>query len=251
MLHLLECHACSDPMRHRHPAEKAYFSAGLLLTCLLLPPPGPLLVLLTVLLAARIWAGIPWRVFIRTLLIPLGFILLGTVPLLISIAFGPDGVSLAWVPEQLPSARHLLLRALGAAACLCFLALTTPVMDWLPLVHRLRVPDVIVELMFVLYRMIFILTERFAAIHTAQDSRLGFHGVRNTFRSAGLTGANLLVFSLKRAQAMERGLVARGYDGQFRGLPPEHPASRKVLVMSTLLCAGLGVAVLLFRRLSL
>jgi len=201
-------------------------------------------VLLTIMVAASVWAGIPWRVFARTLLIPLGFILLGTVPLLFSVAFEPQGISLAWVPEQIPAARHLLLRALAAAACLCFLALTTPVMDWLPLLRRLRLPAVVVDIMLVLYRMLFVLAERFSSIRYAQESRLGYSTIRNTFRSSGLTGANLLVFSLKRAQAMEQGMLARGYDGDIRTLPPERHTSLHVLGCTAL--AGFVISLVTF-----
>ncbi len=249
MLHLLECHRCSDAMRQRHPAEKAFFSAGLLLTCLLLPPPGPVLVLLTVMVTARVWAGIPWHVFARTLLIPLGFILLGTVPLLVSVAFEPQGISLAWAPDQIPAAVHLLQRALAAAACMCFLALTTPVMDWLPLLRRLRLPAVVVDIMLVLYRMLFVLAERFSSIRYAQESRLGYSTIRNTFRSSGLTGANLLVFSLKRAQAMEQGMLARGYDGDIRTLSPEQPASPHVLACTLVTGLVISLFTLCIRRL--
>jgi len=244
MLHLLECHACSDRMRHRHPAEKATFSAGLLLLTLLLPPPGPALVLLAVAGAAKGWAEIPWRVFGRTLLIPSGFILLGTLPLLVSVSFDQEGMTAAWVPEQAGAALHLLLRALAAAACLCFLALTTPVMDWLPLLRRLRLPAVVVDVMLVLYRMIFVLAERFSSIRLAQESRLGYSSIRNTFRSSGMTGANLLVFSLKRAHAMELGMAARGYDGDIRTLPPEHHTPLHVLGCTAL--AGLVISLVTF-----
>ena len=249
MLHLLECHLCSDAIRQRHPAEKAFFSVGLLLTCLLLPPPGPALVLLTVMVATRVWAGIPARVFARTLLIPLGFILLGTVPLLVSVTFEPQGISLAWVPEQIPAAGHLMQRALAAAACLCFLALTTPVMDWLPLLRRLHLPAAVVDIMLVLYRMLFVLAERFSSIRYAQESRLGYSSVRNAFRSSGLTGANLLVFSLKRAQAMEQGMLARGYDGDIRTLPPERRASSRVLLTTALAGCVISLVTLGVRRL--
>ena len=118
----------------------------------------------------------------------------------------------------------------------------------LPLLRRLRVPSVIVDIMFVVYRLLFILVERLAAMRTAHEARLGYASVRNTFRSSGLIGANLLVVALKRARGMEMGLASRGLAAEIPMLPLECKPSRAVLAVIVLVWVLVAVVGLAARR---
>ena len=227
-MHLIDCYAHSNRWRTRHPAEKAMFALGLLVLSLTLPFPGPLIILLTVISAALIGARVPWRVYLRVMAAPALFIAVGSASLMIGVSMNSGGLRLT-VEHDPSRALHLILRAFAAASCLNFLALTTPSSEWLPLLRSLRVPGVVVDLMTLIYRLLFVFAERLAAMETAQRGRLGYATARNTLRSSGMIGANLFVRALVRARRMELGLATRCHSGDIVMLLPGRKPSRVVL----------------------
>jgi len=247
-VHFLEPITGSAWLRQRHPYEKLAFWGGLLVLCLILPPPAAILVLATTSTAACTIAHVPLWTYCKILLLPAGFILAGITPLLVSLSFGPDGIGMQWATGQTRFALYVGIRALAASATLGLLAVTTPPAEWIPLLHKTRIPAFITDMMLVIYRLIFVIMARFTAMHTAQEARLGYTSIKNTFYSSGQIGANLLVASLKRAQAMDRGLAARGFQQELPFLPPEQKISAPVISAILVLHAILTMASLLLRH---
>ena len=246
-MHLIDCYAHSNRWRTRHPAEKAMFALGLLLLSLALPFPGPLIVLLVVVITALAGARVPGRVYLRVMAVPAAFIVVGSASLLIGVSTSAHGLRLTL--EHDPSrALNLMLRAFAAAACLNFLALTTPSSEWLPLLRKLRVPGAVVDLMTLMYRLLFVFSERLAAMETAQEGRLGYATARNAMRSSGLIGANLFVRALVRARRMEMGMAARCHSDDVLTLLPGRKASSSVLTFMVVLLGLVTVGTLAAKR---
>jgi cobalt/nickel transport system permease protein len=124
---------------------------------------------------------------------------------------------------------------LAATSCLAFLILTTPLVDWVPLLRRVGVPAGVVELILLIYRLIFVFFERALTGHQAQTARLGYTRMGRSVRSLGLLAGNLFQRALEQARWLEIGLAARGYDGQLRVLASKPAWSRMRLA------AGLGL----------
>ena len=223
-MHLIDCYAHSNRWRTRHPAEKAVFALGLLVLSLVLPLPGPALILAVMVAASLVGARVPADVYLRVMAVPALFIVAGSASLLVGLTPAAGGLRLM-LGQDWARALHLMLRAFAAAASLNFLALTTPSSEWLPLLRKLRVPGVVVDLMTVTYRLLFVFAERLAAMETAQAGRLGYTSMRNTLRSSGVIGANLFVRALVRARRMEVGLAARGYQDEIVTLLPDRKPS--------------------------
>ena len=59
----------------------------------------------------------------------------------------------------------------GALAALLLLAATTPLIDLIALLRRLRLPEVLLELMVLCYRMLFVFSESVRDTRTAQAAR--------------------------------------------------------------------------------
>jgi cobalt/nickel transport system permease protein len=83
----------------------------------------------------------------------------------------------------------------------------------------------------------------------AQSGRLGYRTLRTGFRSGVLIVAGLFSRTLARAQAMERGLAARGYSGDLSTLNTlRRPVSRRIakiaLVHGFILLLALGWRIL-------
>jgi cobalt/nickel transport system permease protein len=237
-MHLIDRYAYSNRIRSIDPAQKAGLALLVLALCLLLNRPA-----VGLLAASWMWglatvlAGLPWRVFGRALLAEGMFLALSVAGVAISIGAAPPADPIGalalgplWVGvgrAGLATAVELASRALGAAAALNFLILTTPLVDQIDLARRLRVPPLLIDLMTLVYRSIFVLLESLQRMHTAQESRLGYRTAGRAMRSAGLLGSRLFVDAYRRAQRLQTGLESRGYSGELRVLPIVYRRDRR------------------------
>ncbi|GAB6051271.1 cobalt ECF transporter T component CbiQ [Magnetospira thiophila] len=220
-----------------HAGEKLFLALGLLLTVLLAPPLTTVpLVLILLTWSVVKGAGIPLKVYLAVLALPSGFLLFSAPLLAVGLRLEPS-FALTFSPEGLRQGGVLLVRALGAVACLGFLVLTTPVTDLLPLLLRLRVPPIIVELAFLIYRFIFLLVGTLVTGYQAQLSRGGYDRPRLALRSAGQLGGGLFLRTLERARRLEQGMASRGFEGEFHML-----ATRRPLSQTHLWACAVGIA---------
>ncbi|MCB1824363.1 MAG: cobalt ECF transporter T component CbiQ [Candidatus Competibacteraceae bacterium] len=227
----IDHHAWSNRWRDWHPAEKLLPAGGLLLLTLVLPPlsSGPL-VLAGVAWATVRGAGVPARALLQVLAAPAAFLAMGAPFLAVSISFA-DGFHWQWSPEGWRLALETTVRALAAVSCLAFLTLTTPLTDLIALLRRLGVPAGLVELIQLVYRLIFVFAERALTGQRAQTARLGYVRFDRGLRSVGGLAGNLFQRALHQARRMEIGLAARGYTGELRVLGSERALSWPRLMM--------------------
>ena len=244
----IDHHAWTNRWRDRHPLEKLLPAMTLLLLTLVLPPLsiGPL-VLAGTTLATVCGAGIPLKTVLSVLAAPAAFLLAGAPFLAISLSFN-DGFSLHFSPESLRLALETSVRALAAVSCLSFLTLTTPLADLVPLVRRTGVPPGIVELMLLIYRLIFVFAERALTGQRAQAARLGYSRFDRSLRALGGLAGSLFQRALERARRLEIGLAARGYTGELRVLQRERSLSWPFLLAGLLGVALIGLTSRLLAR---
>jgi cobalt/nickel transport system permease protein len=234
--------AWTNRWRDRHPLEKLLPAMGLLLLTLALPPLsiGPL-VLAGTTLATVYGAQVPLRTWLKALAAPAAFLLAGAPFLAISLEF-THGFSLRFSPEGWQLAQETTVRALAAMSCLAFLTLTTPLVDWVPMLRRVGIPAGIVELILLIYRLIFVFADRALTARQAQTARLGYTRLDRSLRSLGGLASNLFQQSLQQARRLEIGLAARGYHGELRVLTPDRPLSWLRLLTATALVTLIGCA---------
>ena len=230
--------AATNRWRRRSLLEKSVLAFGLLALALALPPwPTAAAVIVVAALAVTRGAGVPVRVWLRSMAAPLGFVATGAATLLVEL--GPDGLRLA--PDGVTAAAGLALRSTAAIAGLLTLALTTPATDLVAATRRARVPEEIVEIALLTYRFLLLLGETAEAMNAAQAARLGHVGWRRRIRSAGLIAANLLPRAVDRARRLEIGLSARGWSGgPLATLTPPHPVSPRGLAATLAVLAALA-----------
>lgn len=233
--------AHANRWRARHPGEKAFLALGLLVLAVALPPwPGAPLcggAALALLLAG---ARIPARTVGRLLRLPLGFVLVGALPLLVTVGGDPW---LAPAPGGPLRAAELVGRSMAAVSCLVLFAATTPVSDALP---RLRwVPPAVTEVALLIYRMLFLLLDGLRAVREAQALRMGFASRRATFRSLAGQGGAVFVRAFDRARRLEAGLASRGYDGVLRVRPAQRRVSAAFVAAGAVLLAAVATTTLL------
>ena len=185
------------------------------------------LFLMTAMLILVVFAGgLRVREYVHFLMLPASFLLIAAIALLFEVSPEPVGVINFpvfgfWLVVSLKAQIKTALivsRAFGAVSCLCALSVTTPMPDITGVLRRARCPGLIIDLMYLIYRYLFILLSVHHDMHIAAGSRLGFRDYRTSLRSTGKIYSNLLVrgyqFAGKNFDAME----SRCYDTGIRFL---------------------------------
>ena len=244
-MHIIDRYAYSNKIRAIDPAQKGGLALAVLLLCLILNEPGVGLLAVAWMWGLVVWwAGLPGAVFGRVIAAELLFMILATVGVALSVSLDAPANPEAWLlplgplwfstdPEAIQLAMLLVSRALGAAAAMNFLALTTPLVDLIDLLRRLHVPNLLIDLMTVIYRFIFVLLESLERMIVAQESRLGYSSYRRGMVSAGLVGSHLFIDAYRRAQRLQIALESRGYTDELQVLPSTTVRDKALLWLSS------------------
>lgn len=183
---------------------------------------GPIL-LFSASLVLTAYAGIPVGSYLRLLKIPSAFLLMSILGVVV-VFNSPDllysfrffsmtaGVSKA----SLSLATLLFWRVAGSVSALYFLILTTPMNQILRLLKKIHLPNVLIELMILVYRSIFIFLEAFQHMREFQTLRFGYEGRKSGFLSLGLMVRSLFAHIFLKHREMSIALELKGYDGEFR-----------------------------------
>lgn len=239
------------------PLSKITFTLLTLVNCLFLSNNWVSLTVIVIMAAYTVLkGGIPLGFFIRLLLLPGSFLVIGLVTLIVGIQ--PQSAGLLWAvplggswlgisPGGVALAGIIFLKALGATACLYALSLTTPMVALLSAFRRMGLPSLFSDLMGLIYRFIFVLLDTAAAIMTAQHARLGYSSVRAGYSSFGTMLTMLLIRALKRSDDLYTALEARGYQGELAVLEDQYVKSPGLILSAALLNGFLGI-IWLFTR---
>ena len=224
-----------------NPAEKFALAILTLIVCLISTSIYIPLIVWSLMAGLTLFkAGIPIKFFVRLMLLPITFLLMGELTIAFSISAQTSGFlyhivvgqyTIGVTAQDLQTAVHLFAKSLGAVSCLYFLALTTPMLEIISVLRKLRVPALFVELMSLVYRFIFVLLETAATIRISQSSRLGYVSMKSSFRSTSHLFFSLFIRSYLRSQAISTALVARCYNGDIRVLEKEYPLSVRNCVL--------------------
>lgn len=204
---------------------------------------------------------IPFGEYVRLLKIPVVFIFMSGFAIAFQIGGMPEEAVLLpggarlcvacfgtfWMIAKtgLVTACTVALKAFGAVSAMYMLTLSTPMGDILAVLGKLHVPSLIVELMHLIYRYIFLMSDIWHLQKDAARSRMGYHNYKSSLRSFAFGLSNLLVISLKRANACYDAMEARGYDGELRMLEEKHAfTGAQALVAVGYVC--MCIAMLLF-----
>lgn len=226
--------------------EKVLLGITLVLTALLTPPwPGCVLVAAMatffILGPARIRPGLLAMVLVP----PALFLLIGTIP--VAVHIGGDGWGLGpfRVSEAgLVQAAGLWAHGVAGTVSLLLLATTTPLVDLLTWLRTLRIPDALLEIASLTYRLLFVLLGTALAVRDAQQARLGdAASLRRRFQATAGTTGSILIRSWQRARRLQDGLEGRGYEEALLTLAPERPRDWRFIGTTALSVAAVWGAV--------
>ena len=246
---LIEQCAYGNRWRFVSPAAKAVFCLGGFVAAFAAGRPEVAAAVAALLaIATTAGAGVAFRRYLRVALPPLGFLLLGCLSLAYSLDFSEGHLVARWLPEGWGPPLQLAARSLGALAAMLFLALTTPMVDLIAFLRRLRMPEVLLEIMVLCYRMLFVFSEAVHDTLTAQSARLGYSTNRLALRSLGGLAANLTLQVWQRASDLNVAAQSRNNDGPLRFLEPTYANGRRDLALAVAAGSALVALALLLGR---
>ncbi|OKY78375.1 MAG: Energy-coupling factor transporter transmembrane protein EcfT [Candidatus Methanohalarchaeum thermophilum] len=168
-----------------------------------------------------IWSGIRIKNYFKVMLVPL-FFLIPSIAIIMfirgtNIVFTINllGIQLHVMREGINLGLILLLRALAGVSCLYFLILTTPIEEMIQSFRKIKLPNVVIEILFLSYKLIFDLADRAEILKRSLNSKLGFNSIKNSFKSISLFTSSLFVNSIDRSIKINKALDARCCNGKM------------------------------------
>ncbi len=201
---------------------KVVFSVGALVTVIGADSAGISIATMIFMFFLSVMVGrIPARTYMGLMKLPVTFLLMGAAAILVQIGSGQNSLysvslfqtKLYITGDSLTLAGNVTLKALAAISSLYMLTLSTPMGEILSVLRRLHVPALVLDLMHLIYRYIFLLSETNQRQKDAARSRLGYLDLKTSYRTFSSEAANLLILSLKKADMYYDAMEARGYEG--------------------------------------
>lgn len=232
-------------IRNINPMEKFLFAILTMLVSIYLNNILVSLIVIFLMGFITVYKGkIPFCSYFILMLIPLGFLMIGVITIAINIGdyssqtlfgFSILNVKFGCTSESIIESVKVLFRSLAAVSCLYFLSLSTPIIELLSVLKKLKVPKLFLELMSLIYRFIFIILETVNMIYISQNSRLGYSNLKTGYNSLGKLIGALFLSSYKRSQDMYTALESRCYDGDINVIENTYKTSYVNLFMIILL----------------
>lgn len=226
----IDFYAYASKIRHWNPTFKVAFSFITLLLCIGLNNPFvSMAVIIGMAYVTVIKGGLSLSAYLSVLMIPITFIILGTIAIGIDFSNQPVGqfnlfIGFGYVftsIEKLQEMSFLMLKVFGAISAMIMMTLSTPSSEIIGVLRKAHVPKLIIELMNLIYRYIFILLDVFNNMRNSADSRQGYCDFKTSCYTFGSVASNMLVVSLKKANAYYTAMEARGYEGDLVFLEDE------------------------------
>ena len=249
-MHYFDCYPIQSRIRNVHPWYKLgwfmlYTMLGLSSHSVLFLS-VELLVFLTI---AVFTVRISLLQLLRLMAIPAGFVLLGSLSVVLElnpvhpvfsmnagvVTFGVSGAGLQ-------QGMLILFRSFSGIAVLYALVLNTSISDMIYVLRKLKAPEVVLDLMVLVYRNIFILSDTAQRIYIAQKSRMGHRNLKTSLRSTAQLGGSAFILAGVRAEQLFHSMESRGYTGRIHSLPAEWETGKRfILVSITMFAVLLGI----------
>lgn len=193
--------------------------------------------------------------YLTLLTIPAAFMIMGSAAIAFGVSLQPIGqynLSFHWFylytsGNGIRNALKVVLKAFGAVSAMYMLVLSTPASEIILVLRQMHVPKMVIELMNMIYRFIFIIMDVQCKMKNSAQSRLGYCDFKTSCYSFGNIARNLLIVSLKKANAYYDALISRGYQGELLFLREEKEVKKKHMVGAVSFLALL-VAVWIFTK---
>jgi cobalt/nickel transport system permease protein len=232
---LLEDIAQNNGLREVNTWLKLIAGLGAIILCLVSTSFLPPLFIAVVLTAAILVLGrVDIGTYTELFIVPIWFAGMSVAGIIL-ISGGADifwkwdilpWLSLSVTRESINQGVFVFCRVIGGMSAMIFIALTTPMTDIFIVLRQCRVPDVVIDLMMIIYRTIFFLLDQVIQIYQAQVMRLGYSGYRESLYSFSTLCGAAFIASWDAGEDLIRAMDSRCYDGKFALMGETRPVER-------------------------
>jgi cobalt/nickel transport system permease protein len=233
MNHQIDSLAYTNRLRGLQPSHKLSFAIALLILSLVSHAAVQLSIGLWLTIWIVVYAGIPAKLYLRLLWLPLVFLLTSLPALAMGAVAGDRIQEIQWDIWQgwgislgtfyiyvsrtgIYQVSLLFARAFASTSCMYFILLTVPFTEILQILRKLRCPELVTELLLLMYRFIFSLLAIADELWTAQNSRCGYRTWKLGMHSLSILIGQLLQRTLVNYRQVSLSLASRGFNGELR-----------------------------------
>jgi cobalt/nickel transport system permease protein len=266
MNHQIDSLAYTNRLRGLPPIHKLLFAIALLILSLVSHAIVQIAIALWLAVWIVVYAGIPGKLYLRLLSLPM-FFLLTSLPAFIIAGIGGDRIhQIQWDVWQnwgisigsfylyasrtgIHQASLLLARTLASTSCMYFILLTVPFTEILQILRQWNCPALLTELLLLMYRFIFSLLAIADELWIAQNSRCGYRTWKLGMRSLSILIGQLLQRTLENYRQVSLSLASRGFNGELRVWSSCHyQPSRRYTLEAVFGCTLLAILTAVFQR---
>ena len=159
--------------------------------------------------------------YLHAIRIPALFILAGSIAAGTGVSKEVQGICcldigfayLYVTKESLKEMLDIVLKAFGAVSAMYLVTLSTPAGEIVTAFKKLHFPGIFIELMYLVYRYIFILFDEVHKMRNAGMARLGYSSFTASCKSFSMMLGNLLIVSMRNSRVYYDAMEARCYNG--------------------------------------
>ncbi len=250
----IDFYAYHSPMRAWNPTLKVWSAVLFIILCIILDNGYVSFFLMLSMSYMIIQKGkVHIYEYFSLLKIPLFFILAGSIAIAVEIGTRPAGIYYFPVGQiyiyitgqSVHRMLRVMLNAFAAVSALYMMTLSTPMGEVITVLRRAHLPQLITELMYMIYRFIFILLDTQCRIYNAAESRLGYCDFRTSCHTFAYSMGNLLVLSLQKSRHYFNAMESRCYNGVLSFMEAEKEI-KKIQLSGMLIIALLMIVIAYF-----
>lgn len=221
---LIDKYAYTNKLKDYSPQAKIIFACGgIVLPRLINNYYFDLLTIIIMVVLVVAIAKVPLKNYFKMLLLPISFLILSLIAIMVSINsnsylhyFKLGNIYIGITKDSLAIAAKLFTTVLSSLTSVYFLILTTPIIDIIKVLKKIKTPSLFIELMVLIYRSIFIFIEEANNIYLAQTMKFGYENNKNTLKSISLLIRNLFLRVFLKHREMNISLECKLYNGDFK-----------------------------------
>lgn len=223
--------AYTNRLRYLPTEHKLIFAMVLLIIAFVSHPPVQIAIAFWLGIWIIVYAKIPAKIYLSLIYFALLFWLTSLLALVIH-AVGIRDLNLIradsligwkWANWYIYISHHgiiqgmnILARSLACLSCVYFVMLTVPFAELLRVLRKIGLPELLTELLLLMYRFIFILLNTASELLIAQRTRFGYRNFKISFKSLGLLIGQLLQRTINNYHQFTLSVESRGFNGKFR-----------------------------------
>ena len=187
-------------------------------------------------IARRLVLEIPFLIFAAAL----PFIALGERTQVLGVSMSIDGLYGAW---------NIVVKGTLGVLISTVLASTTSIRDLLAGLQRLRVPDLLIQIMSFMARYAVVVADQMRRMRIARESRAFSARHIGHAKVVARSGAALFIRSYERGERVHLAMLARGYNGRLPALADAPTSARQwaIALSAPVLTAAVAAAAIMGR----